>query len=91
MAGQTQQGRAGLTEREPATDRRSEEPWPHRRVEVSRLHIGALWVGAALAVLPSLPFIQSEATAFVRLHNWAIFAAGVILGWVLANARGSLG
>jgi hypothetical protein len=50
----------------------------------------ALWAAAALAVLPSLPFVQSEATAFVRFHNWALFVAGLILGGVLATARAAL-
>lgn len=91
MTSRTSQGCAGLDQREPAIDSRSPKPSPRRRAEINRLHIGALWLAAALAVLPGLPFIQSDATAFVRLHNWAIFAAGVILGWTLANARGSLG
>jgi len=53
-------------------------------------HAAGLWVAAALAVVPSLPFVQLEATAFVRFHNWALFVAGVIIGSVLATARAAL-
>ncbi len=53
-------------------------------------HTAGLWAAAALAVVPSLPFVQSEATAFLRFHNWALFVAGLILGWLLATARGGL-
>lgn len=54
-------------------------------------YAAALWAAAALAVVPSLPiFVQSEATAFLRFHNWALFVAGLTLGWVLATARAAL-
>ncbi len=65
-------------------------PRPHGRAELGRRHICFLWLAAGLAVLPSLPLVESEATAFVRLHNWAVFAGGLVLGWVLASARASL-
>ncbi len=65
-------------------------PGSQRRGELSRRHICCLWLAAGLAVLPSLPFVESEATAFVRLHNWATFAGGIALGWILASARASL-
>jgi hypothetical protein len=54
-------------------------------------HAAGLWAAASLAVVPSLPFVQSEATAFVRFHNWALFVAGLILGRVLTSARAALG
>jgi len=53
-------------------------------------YAAGLWAAAALAVVPSLPFLQSEATAFLRFHNWALLVAGLILGWVLATARAAL-
>ncbi len=65
-------------------------PAPQRRAELSRRHICLLWLAAGLAVLPSLPFVESETTALVRLHNSAIFAGGLVLGWGLASARASL-
>lgn len=91
MARQTQRPHAGLDQQESTTDGDSQELRSRLPVEISRLHIGVLWLAATLAVLPGLPFIQSEAPAFVRLHDWAVFAGGVILGWALASARGSLG
>jgi len=53
-------------------------------------YAAGLWAAAALAVVPSLPFLKSEATAFLRFHNWALFVAGLIFGWVLATARAAL-
>lgn len=53
-------------------------------------YAAGLWAAAALAVVPSLPFLQSEATAFLRFHNWALLVAGLIFGWVLATARAAL-
>lgn len=53
-------------------------------------YAAGLWAAAALAVVPSLPFLQSEATAFSRFHNWSLLVAGLVLGWVLATARAAL-
>ncbi len=65
---------------------RSADPPGH----LSTRQAAGLWAAAALAVVPSLPFVQSEATAFLRFHNWALFAAGLLFGWVLATARATL-
>lgn len=78
-----------LPQPEPAAGPPATPP-PQRHAELSRRHLCLLWLAAGLAVLPSLPFLESDTTAFVRLHNWAIFAGGIGLGWVLASARASL-
>ena len=41
----------------------------------------------ALVLIPSLPFVASDATAFLRFHNWALFAGGLLLGFELRAAR----
>lgn len=52
--------------------------------------LGLIGLAAMLAVVPGLPFLESPAVAFVRFHNWSIFAGGMLLGWLLAEARASL-
>lgn len=47
----------------------------------------ALATGIALAVVPSLPFLQSDAALFVRFHNWAIFVGGLLAGAVVSRAQ----
>lgn len=45
----------------------------------------------ALAVVPGLPFLVSDAAMFVRFRHWAIFVGGLMIGAVLARARARLG
>ena len=56
----------------------------------TRTELLALAAGVALAVVPSLPFLASEAVLFVRFHNWALFSGGLITGAVLARLRARL-
>lgn len=58
-----------------------------RPPELSRAELLALAAGVALAVVPNLPFLQSDAALFVRLHNWAIFVGGLLTGAVVSRAR----
>lgn len=46
-----------------------------------------LAVGIVLAVVPSLPLLQSDAVLFVRFHNWSIFVGGLLTGAIVARAR----
>lgn len=55
--------------------------------ELTAGEIVALVVGFALVVVPSMPFVQSEAVLFERFHNWAIFVGGLLTGAVIARAR----
>lgn len=55
--------------------------------ELTAGELAALIAGFALAVVPSMPFVQSEAVLFVRFHNWAIFVGGLLAGAVIARAR----
>lgn len=60
------------------------------REPASRAQLVILAVGVAFAVLPSLPFVTSDAAAFTRFHRWAIFVGGLLIGAVLATARGGI-
>ncbi len=62
-----------------------------QQAELSRAELFALAAGVALAVVPSLPFLHSDAALFVRFHNWAIFVGGLLTGAVLTRARTRLG
>lgn len=55
--------------------------------QLTAVELVALVVGLALAVVPSMPFVQSDAVLFVRFHNWAIFVGGLLTGAVIARAR----
>ena len=46
-----------------------------------------LVLAIGLAVIPSLPFLASDAVAFLRFHNWALFVGGLILGSELRAAH----
>ncbi len=50
----------------------------------------ALGLAILLAVAPNLPFLVSEAVAYGRFRNWAIFTGGLVVGAVLARARARL-
>ncbi len=58
-----------------------------QRSELTGVELLALVFGVALAVVPSLPFLLSDATWFTRFRNWAIFVGGLLTGAVLARAR----
>ena len=58
-----------------------------QRAQLSRAELFALAAGVALAVVPSLPFLDSDAELFVRFHNWALFVGGLLTGAVLTRAR----
>jgi len=62
---------------------------PERRArqELGRAELLVLAAGIALAVIPGLPFVQSDAALFVRFHHWAIFVGGLLTGAVLMRAR----
>ncbi len=81
---------APTTRSDPASGGPPAGSGPRRSAELSRRRIGLLWLAAALAVIPGLPLVESEAGLWVRFHNWSIFVAGILFGWVLANARASL-
>lgn len=55
--------------------------------ELGRAELLVLAAGVALAIIPSLPFVQSDAALFVRFHHWAIFVGGLLTGAVLMRAR----
>lgn len=55
--------------------------------ELSTREVLTLLLGVGLAVVPGLPFLESDAPVFVRFHNWAIFVGGLVIGAVLAAAR----
>lgn len=58
-----------------------------RRPELADVELVTLIVGVALAVVPSVPFLQSDAVLFVRFHHWAIFVGGLLTGAVIARAQ----
>ena len=55
--------------------------------ELSRLELFVLAVGVGLAIVPSLPFLQSDAALFARFHDWALFVGGLLTGVVMSRAR----
>lgn len=58
--------------------------------ELGRSELAVLAAGMALALVPGLPFLQSDAAAFGRFRNWAIFVGGLLIGAVLSRARARL-
>lgn len=65
-------------------------PDEQRPAEASAAELLVLATGVAMAILPSLPFLQSDGPLFVRFHNWAIFVGGLLTGAVLARMRARL-
>lgn len=55
--------------------------------ELSRREAALLAIGVALALVPGLPFLVSDAAMFGRFRHWAIFVGGLTIGAVLACAR----
>lgn len=56
-------------------------------MEASAVELLVLAAGVALAVVPSLPFVASDAPLFLRFQNWAIFVGGLLIGATLTRIR----
>jgi hypothetical protein len=72
------------------TERPDRQRSPHAPPRLGPTFLVVLVAALVLVVAPSLPFLALDTLAGGRLHNFAIFAGGVAIGWLFATARSTL-